>query len=692
MHERTVNTYLPSRIGVVVAALTLLLQAADVGARTIYRVGGEGMPEPELNEGDQFVPLSWADALESPFGLTEAVEIQPGFIKPEEAHPDTNLAPSYFENGFSILRGTWQRPQSMMAWQPERFSVRMIDGDSTTVYECETFRHVGNLCGGFDYAYKFNLGKQIYLDRIRFYAEEKSRQVIPRFIIGSNDGNQLLDGTRDYLPPGQPFAETLDFDVLHDGPGGEVTEIRFDPTPTKQLLFHVFRNLDGGNARVTRETSGGQQNEVSLEDIDGGSVRSDWEIVEFEFFATGFAPVARYTSPVIDLGEEVSIGPLSWSGEQPDETLVELRMRSGTDGDPNIYWRNTFRGFEQVTWAESGAPLTRSAYEKMELAQMGDTTHDLDNWDSWSASYDFGALQGPSAAAGPRTHAQLDVTFESAPSAGGRINYVQFATSPRLVTNVVAEIDPPAASPDEITAFTYLVQPQLEPGERGFDGVVVDTDARVVAVDHVAITSPTGTDTLAQDAEWEITRLDASGFAIRLTEPIDSADESFNIVQVGFRAQIYAYDTLFSGSLTHSEIPLEIPQPVVEGDADELADGNTLRVALSTIPKEPIQSMSLSSPVFTPNGDGLNDEVMVEYELLNLSGGTPTTLGVFDLSGRKVGEAFSDDGMISGRSEFAWDGTDGRGSLLPPGLYILQLEVGADDGDDQVQRLVSLVY
>ena len=668
MVDNASDTGVRGGIWVLVVALAVLGAASGSDALTVYRIGGEGLPEPDVGEAT-FVPLSWDEVLTSDFGAHEAVDIQPAHIAPEMSDPSVNLAPDYEEEGFYILRGPWQRPQSMMAWQPERFSWRMIDGDSTTVYECHTFRHIGNLCGSTQYTYMFELGKQVYLNRVRYFTQPKSRFQIPRFLIGSNDGNQLLDGSRDHLPAGQQ-GDPFDFDILHDGPGAELVDIPFTPTPTERLLFRVFRNLDGG------------------------SVRADWEIVEFEFYATGFAPSARYTSPVVPLGEEVSIGGLTWSGDQPDGTSVDLSMRSGSDGDPNVYWRHTFRGFEQVSYSASGAPLTRALYEKLELAEMGDITLDLENWDAWSAAYDFSAGRGPAAAVRPRTHVQFDVTFESLPEVGGRLDYVQFATSPRLVTEVLAEIDPAEASPDEVTAFRYLVRPQWEPGEAGFDGIVVRTEARIAGVDGVVISTPAGTDTLAQDVDWVLTPVPAgeNGFAVRLTDPIDSADESFNLVQVLFRAQIYAYDTLFSGSLTSSDLPLDVPQPVVQGDADELADGNSLRVALSTIPREPIQSLRLSTPVFTPNGDGIHDRVIVEYELLNLSGGTPTTLRVFDLSGRIVSEAFRSDGVVSGRSQFAWDGTNGLGALLPPGLYVLQLRVEADDGEDSIQRLVSLAY
>ena len=133
--------------------------------------------------------MSWED-LDETQGLIEAMEIQAGFIAPEKSDPTVNIAPSILGFGFSLLRGQWIFPEKMMAWQVERFSNWMIDGDSTTVYQCLQTDIPGNDCGSSDYTYMFNLKKQVHLDRIRFFAPAKTRITIPRFIIGANDGDQ----------------------------------------------------------------------------------------------------------------------------------------------------------------------------------------------------------------------------------------------------------------------------------------------------------------------------------------------------------------------------------------------------------------------------------------------------------------------------------------------------------------------
>jgi flagellar hook assembly protein FlgD len=114
-------------------------------------------------------------------------------------------------------------------------------------------------------------------------------------------------------------------------------------------------------------------------------------------------------------------------------------------------------------------------------------------------------------------------------------------------------------------------------------------------------------------------------------------------------------------------------------------------VELTLIRPQTIHALRLVSSVFTPNGDGTNDELQIEFDLLNLVGAVSVTVDLYDLSGRKLGRVF--DGVAaSGRFSAAWDGRDGEGHLLAPGLYIIRLAVDTDQGLATAERVVSLAY
>ena len=101
--------------------------------------------------------------------------------------------------------------------------------------------------------------------------------------------------------------------------------------------------------------------------------------------------------------------------------------------------------------------------------------------------------------------------------------------------------------------------------------------------------------------------------------------------------------------------------------------------------------MKLSSPVLTPNNDGVNDRVVIEYDLLNLAGTVPASVDVYSLSGQRL-SSVPIAGVASGRFSTQWDGRDDGGKILPPGMYILRLEVAADQSKDSVERIISLAY
>jgi len=71
--------------------------------------------------------------------------------------------------------------------------------------------------------------------------------------------------------------------------------------------------------------------------------------------------------------------------------------------------------------------------------------------------------------------------------------------------------------------------------------------------------------------------------------------------------------------------------------------------------------------IFTPNNDGLNDEVYFEYANPNRRG---VVCRIFDVRGALVRQL--DIGQTE--TSFAWDGRDEKGKVVPSGVYLYQLE------------------
>lgn len=77
---------------------------------------------------------------------------------------------------------------------------------------------------------------------------------------------------------------------------------------------------------------------------------------------------------------------------------------------------------------------------------------------------------------------------------------------------------------------------------------------------------------------------------------------------------------------------------------------------------------SFPTKIFTPNGDGINDEINLTF-----TGVTEdlTDAEVFDITGKKIADMTQND-----YSWFSWDGKNNDGKTVLPGIYIYQVKSG----------------
>lgn len=63
---------------------------------------------------------------------------------------------------------------------------------------------------------------------------------------------------------------------------------------------------------------------------------------------------------------------------------------------------------------------------------------------------------------------------------------------------------------------------------------------------------------------------------------------------------------------------------------------------------------------------------------------------IFDLSGHQVARLSpsSTGSLLS----YLWNGVDIQGVVVPPGIYLCRIDLGAQTGDDDAVRLIGLAY
>ena len=223
---------------------------------------------------------------------------------------------------------------------------------------------------------------------------------------------------------------------------------------------------------------------------------------------------------------------------------------------------------------------------------------------------------------------------------------------------IFGEITPTVASVDEVTPFTYVMTPVMRSGNFGFDRIRIDTPTTVAGIDGVRFNG--------QPVAYEVDRLDESGFEIAIPRVDESRDGE--LIEIDFRSRIFRFGTVFSGRVMDSQRPEEVAQVVSPGEADPIVDSNTLSVGLEEVGRRTVNALTVEPPVFSPNGDGINDRMSLEYELVNVEGDAEVAVVLYDLRGSPLEEVFRGPAG-SGRFRAEWgrprrrrDASSGRGS------------------------------
>ncbi len=430
-------------------------------------------------------------------------------------------------------------------------------------------------------------------------------------------------------------------------------------------------------------------------------------IGDFELFGEGVPRRVVYRSRIFDLGVPRNFGRLFWAAtplrvvdgvleEAPDaEVGVEVEMRTGRDGDPNIYHEYTDRGGEEVVTRQRYDLVLQPRWRAGRLrdprpGMRASIQYDSANWSFWSLPF---AESGQAIDLQGGTHFQLRITLKSEDFAAlVRLDSLWIETAPLLAQRVLGEVAlvgdfKPArglvAVPlGEAAEFAYAIGGEFASAETGFDALRIRTGTRARFIRLEMGNPPREVEPVAvSESDEEL--------VVVLPEQIGPANATG--ARVVFVVDVFSLAWTFAGEV-YKDGGDALPQPVEPGDASAELGTNSLRVlGMAGQSDGPVVEVDFSTKVLTPNNDGVHDEVAIGYALVGLPEDVPVVLRVYSLDGRRVAQRSL--GMQRfGPQQVRWDGRDEDRVLLSPGIYLVEIAPAAERTGAGPLRPLLVVY
>ncbi len=525
-----------------------------------------------------------------------------------------------------------------------------------------------------------DFGGAFFLDNIRvlqIFGKSTWTSPFPEYRIQLSDGSTNAGGSLAWKTVGS--VKSLN---ISSGPTSErYNDFKFPLTKAKFFAFTYRLWPNDGSAEFVADSFG---------------------LSEVQFFGEGFLAESQISSefggesPFIELAETPqNLASIEWEADVPPGTNLILQTRTGDTVEriTRYYKKNgdEYPGTEEEARAAWKSDSTWFGGEAAVGPAIPETIPGSD-WSGWSQPYfDSGEkITSPS----PRKFVAIRTTLLTEdPMAAATLRSVALNFVRPVAGTIVGEVLPSRL--EEIGTkqqLSYFIRSTFESGSRGFDEILikapdgVDMTLQQVSVDVTGQEAVTYT---AESEGFEVV-METDSLWVRLPAAIKTTSGSA-LVELQFEATIFVYNTFFIGSLGHSEFENSW-QRADDGDANGVVDSETT-VVLALERGELLGDLQVDSG-FTPNGDGINDELEVSFSLMRVLASTPVQVEVYDLSGRLVAR-ITEETITAGRHTVAWTGVDQSGAIVPPGIYLMRIDLdvhSTSKKNTSVHRLVHVAY
>lgn len=656
-----------------------------------------------------------------------------GWIFPEKADQTDNIALQLLDRGGSVTAPT-------VLTDLGKDLLKMIDNNASSAFERKS--SPGQNVRALGVILQFDLGARFGVSRIRFFPRNADPDFLAPDFPFQDDYMRayelfLNDGTRETLAAGLPVFTSVLLVLQNDQP---VVDVQIEPQYVRyiQLKSQTTVGFEIGEFQVFGEGFVPTA-EYHSDVFDLGENLALWGNLRWEEESQG-DPIRSQV-------------PISTRSGFDDSPVVFNRLRSDLDG-AEVPWK-TAEEFDEGSQAreivlqldspdldikrarllykdlpldrKNEISLTQAEYKKLRSGNKGAVRDDLENWSAWSPPYATAGITSadnvsagmggvPIISPGPRRYFQFKVDYlsEDLFSAKG-IGSLSFDfSSPVLAAEIVGEITPRQADLGQKTEFSLVLVPDIRPEiDQGFSSLEISTPVKVDAVGQIGMSLPDGSrleqdfsdsdlnDLPVERGDFRIDLVEEDRFQISFPKVENSriAEEQMTALDVVFQCVVLRTGTAFS-SLALSETPGEVPQRVVGGNVfaltQESSNASLIRdpgnLVVQVAKKgDLLINVNAVPTVFTPNGDQINDSAQIHFDITDLISGANVGLRIYDLSGSMVREVYRGIDQ-SGRFTRTWDGTDGQGNTVPPGLYIFNIDLDTDGGKAEASGLIGVAY
>lgn len=550
--------------------------------------------------------------------------------------------------GENIALGTYARGGSIRSSEKfQRTAPDIFDGSVEKFWLVNSAKSAESAWKVGGQYFEWDLGVSFWLNQIVIYTWPPRALAQTDFLAGSGSkGHELeiSDGTRISFGEGtERFRGPLDYE--------RVTLVDNRPSPRRWIFQHPFER------RKTRHLFYHHYNW-------GLGYGWGFKVWETFLYAPGYPAEVELTSEMILLDGVKNFRTVNWEADLPPGTGIQVRTKTGDKVSVKILY-----------YDRKGAEVTEERWNSLKKVLRGPTEEiptEGDDWSSWSEPYKVSgeAFKSPN----PRQFVRFKVALTTDnPDMTPLLKALRVIYDDPLFQRAVqAEVFPRESSVGAWEQFSYrILRPEFRAGDRGFDGVLIPIAGEVRDVALTIAGSPVA----AVASEF-------SGDTLRIELPERVLRDS---VDIEFSARLLQNPTFIEAFLVNSSQPGR-GQKVTPA---ERVGVDALMVFLPDLAAsgDIISNVSIGAGAVTPNGDGVNDELLLTFDLLKVD--AAPKMQFFDLQGRLVSELVGQAGNVQ---EYRWSAVGIDGSTVPPGIYLCRIEVDTAAGVHTATEVVHVVY